>query len=45
MDQNGFRDIKPLMNEGAGACPGTHQGTSWPVLLNASYHMKHECIV
>ena len=27
-----------------GACPGTHQGTSWPVLLNVSCHKKHEYI-
>ena len=26
------------------ACPGTHQGTSWSVLLNVSYHKKHEYI-
>ena len=43
-DLNGFQDIKPCMSEWGGACPGTPWGTSKSVLLNASYHKKHNYI-
>ena len=43
-DLNSFHDIKPFIKWWCGACSDTQQGTTWSVLLNGSYHMKHEYI-